>query len=152
MEQFHKENVDLNWLGPRGVLGTPPRPGLSVHLPGGWRRPASYLAGISARFVASTEHSGIDLSRVGLLAPVSAQHSDIQALEVLGEVLCQIETHSEPQRRTRRGGVLGAREPWRRGARAGIKRDLDAYAGDCWWSPSRTPSSWSPRMDSERRC
>lgn len=59
--------------------------------------------------------------------------------------------------RERQGGAgysegEGEREPGRRGTWAGIERDLDAHPGDCWWFPSLTPGSWSPRVDTERRC
>ena len=43
---------------------------LSVNLLKECRSPEPYLAGISARLVASTEHSGIYLSGIGLSAPV----------------------------------------------------------------------------------
>lgn len=54
-----------------------------------WRRLGSHLAGVSAGFVAGTEHGGIDLPWVGLPALAVAEHSDVQALEDLGEVNCQ---------------------------------------------------------------
>lgn len=48
-----------------------------------------HLAGVSARLIAGTEHGFVYLSGVGLLAPLATEHRDVQALEDLGEVICQ---------------------------------------------------------------
>lgn len=112
-------------MDPRQVLGA------ERVSPGSWRRLGSYLAGISARLVTGTEHSGINLSGVGLLALVGAQHSDIQALELPGEVLCQTEVHGERQRKTGRGGVLRGRGR----ERAGEKGDVGGHRE----GPGRSP-------------
>lgn len=54
-----------------------------------WRRIQSYLAGVPTLFITSTEHALVYLSRVGVFTLLLTQHSDIQALEDFGEVVCQ---------------------------------------------------------------
>ena len=67
------------------------RVGFRVYLLDGRRSRGPYLAGVSAHLVPGTEHSGIYLIRIGLLAPVLTEHSDVQALEDVGVLHCQTE-------------------------------------------------------------